>query len=73
MKKMIRLTVDLEINEELDVPIETVSKNLLFYKDDAIDGFTVTTLIDGYDNTQDFFIKDMIYVGHEVVEAESIK
>jgi hypothetical protein len=71
MSKIIRLTVDIETNDELGVPIEEIAENLTFYSDDAIDGYTISTAIKGYDNTWDFFIKKMTYVSREIIEKNA--
>ena len=57
-KKILRVTVDMEINLPKDKTIEDIKSGLILYPDDAVDGFVISSNIRGYDNTKDFFLKE---------------
>lgn len=68
-KLMIMLEVDVEYDraEYPEVTPELIAKGLFVEDDDVVDGFDISTLVDGCDNTQDFFLKNAKIVGRNVV------
>lgn len=68
-KLMIMLEVDVEYDraEYPNVTPELIAKGLFVEDDDVVDGFDISTLVDGCDNTQDFFLKNAKIVSRNVV------
>lgn len=68
-KLMIMLEVDVEYDraEYPEVTPELIAKGLFVEDDDVVDGFDISTLVDGCDNTTDFFLKNAKIVSRNVV------
>lgn len=75
MKGMaIKLTVRIEIDEtvaaEKGVSVEEVMKGIWLLEHDVIDGFELTTDIDGIDRTTDFLLESGVILSRELVQAD---
>lgn len=59
-KIMVILEMDVEYDrkEYPEVTPEKIANGLFIEDDDVVDGFDISTLVDGCDNTKDFFLKN---------------
>ena len=74
MKIEFKITADVEIDKRKypDITPETVLDGIRIYESDVIDGFEVTTSINGLDNTNDFFLKNAVLEEKQLIaEQES--
>ncbi len=69
MKVQLTLEMDIEIDKEEypDLDEEQILKSITVYDDDVIDGFGLTTHMNGYDNTQDFFLSNAKIVSKQAL------
>ena len=60
MKIEFKITADVEIDQKKypNITPEMILDGIRIYESDVIDGFEVTTSINGLDNTSDFFLKN---------------
>ncbi|MBR6509709.1 MAG: hypothetical protein IKT38_03790 [Clostridia bacterium] len=74
MKIEFKITADVEIDQEEypDITPEKILESIRIYESDVIDGFEVTTSINGLDNTSDFFLKNAVLEEKQLIaEQES--
>lgn len=75
MDKMIevrlRIQIDTESCDEHDVTPEDVAKSLRVVSDDVLDGFTLTTNLDGFSPLYDFFLGEATIVDASIVGEAS--
>lgn len=74
MKIEFKITADIEIDQEEypDITPEKILESIRIYESDVIDGFEVTTSINGLDNTSDFFLKNAVLEEKQLIaEQES--
>ena len=73
----IRIIVEAEIEaatmEECGCDIDDVRNGIRIYNSDIIDGFELTTSINGCDNTSDFFLKNSIIKKAELLSGNVSK
>lgn len=56
------------IEDGLDVSVKEIMKGITVRDHDVVDGFEVTTSIDGYDCTSDFFLDSYSNLKLEIVD-----
>lgn len=70
----VRLTIELEIDAEMleqnGLSAEDVVDGIYIRDDDVCDGFQITTAINGFDCTTDFFLQNGILISKELVKRE---
>ena len=66
--KILRVTLDITINLPKDKTIDDIKNGLILYPDDIVDGFVISTNINGYDNTKDFFLKEAHFSDIKIVQ-----
>lgn len=74
MKIEFKITADVEIDQEEypDITPEKILESIRIYESDVIDGFEVTTSINGLDNTSAFFLKNAVLEEKQLIaEQES--
>lgn len=66
MKKIIRLTIDIELDksvmEEKAITPEQIAQTMEIFESDVRDGFEITPSLFGIDSTEIFMLKDA-YIG----------
>ncbi len=71
----IRITVDIEINdeakEELNITEEAILNSIRVDRDDAVDGVLIFQNVEGLDLTSDIVLGDGKIVSREMVESIS--
>lgn len=70
---MIEVDVEYEEKEYPSVTPEMVANGLFVEDDDVVDGFDVSTLVEGCNNMTDFFMSGARIVGRSVVSVDSAK
>lgn len=70
-KLMIMLEIDVEYDrkEYPEVTPELIAKGMFTEDDDVVDGFCISTLVNGCDNTQDFFLKNAKIISRSIVSG----
>lgn len=70
--KKVRMTIEFDISEEMlqehGLTAEQVLKDIYLRDDDVCDGFTIGTIIDGFDPTSDFFLENGVVVEKSLVK-----
>lgn len=66
--KVIHVTVDIAIDEEMGLSVEEVLNGVDVQEHDVIDGFVITTAIKGYECTADFFLSHIKDWRKDIVE-----
>lgn len=73
----VKMEVVFDINEEMllehGLTAEKVLDNIYMDDDDVRDGFQIGTIIEGFDNTSDFFLENGAVVSKEIVSPERDK
>ena len=53
-----------------NLSLEAVKRGVVLRPDSVVDGFVITTDIEGFDCTSDFFLEDAKIVAMEIVKGE---
>ena len=74
MKTLLTVEFDMEINKEEypELTEKQVLDGIVLYDDDVVDGLVLSTSINGYDNTNDFFLKNAKIVKKELASETTI-
>lgn len=74
MKIELKIIADIDIDKDEypDITPETVLDGVRVYESDSVDGFEITTSINGLDNTQDFFLKNAVLEGKQLIDEQEL-
>ena len=71
MNKKVRMTIEFEIDNEMvetqNITTGEVVDGIRLFESDEVDGFEITTILDDFDCTLDFFLTSGSIVGIEVI------
>lgn len=74
MKIELKIIADIDIDQDEypDITPEEVLNGVRVYESDVVDGFEITTSINGLDNTQDFFLKNAVLEEKQLIDEQEL-
>ena len=70
--KRVRMTIEFDINDKMlkehNLTADKVLENVYMFRDEVVDGFQISTVINGFDPTCDFFLKNGSVIEKKLME-----
>ncbi len=63
-----RITIEFDIEENNGADVQTVLNGVTLLDDDIVDGFCLTTILKGFDNTSDYFLSNGRIIRRELIK-----